>query len=71
MPQIAHFCARPPTYVLILALSYSLIAHTLTHAQFLGVLGTVGNGQSILVTKEDLDTVWTDMVRMHKKQVRV
>jgi hypothetical protein len=38
--------------------------------QFLGLLGTLGNGQSLLISKTDLDAVWTDMLRLHKKTVR-
>ena len=38
--------------------------------QFLGFVGTIGNGQSVLVTKSDVDSVFNEMLRMHKKQVR-
>lgn len=30
----------------------------------------MGNGQAVLLSKEDLESVWTDLVRLHKKQVR-
>jgi hypothetical protein len=38
-------------------------------SKFLGLIGTVGNGQAVLLSKQDLEAVWADMVRIHKQQV--
>ena len=31
------------------------------------MLGTVANGQAVLLTKEDFESVWNDLLRLHKK----
>ena len=38
-------------------------------AKFLGMVGTMGNGQAVLLSKGDLEAVWTDLIR-NNKQVR-
>ena len=32
------------------------------------MLGTVANGQAVLLSKEDFESVWNDLLRLHKKQ---